>query len=491
MQTSLKLNDAALLRNQAWVGGEWRDTAGTFPVTDPATGDTIANVADCTAADTAAAVRSAFDAQRPWASRPAAERAVLIRNLADAMLANEDDLARIIGYENGKPITEAIGEVRYAAGFLRWFAEEARRVDGSMIPSPWTGTSVVAVREAIGVAAVITPWNFPAAMLTRKIGPAFAVGCTIVAKPAEQTPLTALALAELSDRVGFPPGVFNVVTGSAESAPSIGTEMTSNRLVRKLSFTGSTAVGKLLAAQSAQTVKRVSLELGGNAPLIVFDDADIDTAIAGTLVAKFRNSGQTCVAANRIFVHEAIEDRYVERLSESVAALKVGPFDAGSDIGPLIDTTAVAKVEQHIANAVASGARIIAGGAATDLGPQFFAPTILLGTTPDMTCHQDETFGPVVSLARFTSTDEVVALANDTDSGLAAYIFTRDHARVWDVSRRLEYGMVGVNTGVISAPEVPFGGIKQSGIGREGSRYGTDDWTEIKYIAMAGIGPTP
>jgi succinate-semialdehyde dehydrogenase/glutarate-semialdehyde dehydrogenase len=491
MRNLLELSDPTLLRTQAWVDGAWLGSDATFPVTDPATGERLADVTDCSAAETAMAIDAAHEAQLAWAARPARERAALVANFADEMLSNEGDLARIIGYENGKPMSEAVGEVRYAASFLTWFAEEARRVDGSVIPSPWAGTAVLAVREPVGVAAVITPWNFPAAMLTRKIGAAFAVGCTIVAKPAEQTPLTALALAELSDRVGFPHGVFNVVTGSAVSAPLIGAEMTSNRLVRKVSFTGSTAVGRLLAAQSAPTVKRLSLELGGNAPLIVFDDADLEVAIAGTLIAKFRNSGQTCVAANRIFVHEAIEAEFVARLSDAVAALTVGPFDSGSDIGPLIDSAAVTKVEEHIADAVASGARILAGGTATDRGPQFFAPTILSGTTPTMECHQAETFGPVVSLTAFASTDEVVAMANDTDSGLAAYIFTRDHARVWDVSRRLDYGMVGVNTGLISAPEVPFGGVKQSGIGREGSGYGTDDWTEIKYIAMAGVGSTP
>lgn len=489
MRNLLNLNDPTLLRTDAYIDGHWTATDARFAVIDPATGEELADVADCDAATTNLAISAASAAQKEWATRLPLERSVLLRALGDAMLDNEGHLARIIGLENGKPLAEAVGEVRYAAGFLTWFAEEARRTNGSIIPSPFADTAVLAVREAIGVAAIITPWNFPAAMLTRKIGPAFAVGCTIVAKPAEQTPLTALAIAELSDRVGFPAGVFNVVTGSAESAPVIGEALTSSRIVRKLSFTGSTVVGKLLATQCAATVKRVSLELGGNAPLIVFDDADLDAAVAGSIAAKFRNAGQTCVAANRILVHHSIADDYTERLCAAVDQLKVGAFDANAQIGPLIDDDSVSRVEHLVADAVGHGATLLRGGDVTQTGAQFFAPTILTGTNPTMDCHTNEIFGPVLAVTEFSTTSEAIAVANNTDAGLAAYIFTRDHARAWNVSRQLDYGIVGVNTGVISAPEVPFGGVKQSGIGREGSHFGTDDWTELKYVAMAGLHP--
>ena len=489
MRNLLNLNDPTLLRTDAYIDGRWTATDARFAVIDPATGEDLADVADCDAATTNLAISAAHAAQRGWAARRGQQAAHNHTPHNDAMFDNEADLARIIGLENGKPFAEAVGEVRYAAGFLTWFAEEARRTNGSIIPSPFADTAVLAVREAIGVAAIITPWNFPAAMMTRKIGPAFAVGCTIIAKPAEQTPLTALAIAELSDRVGFPAGVFNVVTGSAESAPVIGEALTSSRTVRKLSFTGSTVIGKLLATQCAATVKRVTLELGGNAPLIVFDDADLDAAVAGTIAAKFRNAGQTCVAANRILVHHSIADDYTERLCAAVDQLKIGAFDSDAQIGPLIDDVSVTRVQHLVADAVSHGATLVRGGDVTEAGSQFFAPTILTGAIPTMSCHTDEIFGPVLALTEFSTTSEAIAIANNTDAGLAAYIFTRDHARAWNVSRQLEYGIVGVNTGAISAPEVPFGGVKQSGIGREGSHFGTYDWTELKYIAMAGLHP--
>ncbi len=483
------LSDPDLWRTDAYINGEWVSTSARFDVLDPADRTVLASVAECDATLTNDAIAAADRAFSAWAARRAADRAQLMRALADALLASEDDLARLIGLENGKPLAEAVGEVRYAAGFLTWFAEQARRVDGSVIESPWERTTILATREPVGVAALITPWNFPAAMFTRKLGPALATGCTVVLKPAEQTPLTALAIAALAHRVGFPAGVINVVTGSADAAPVIGEALTSSRTVRKVSFTGSTAVGKLIAAQCASTVKRVSLELGGNAPLIVFDDADLDTAVAGTIAAKFRNAGQTCVAANRVFVQSGIAEEYTKRLTAAVAELTVGRFDSGSAIGPMIDDDATAKVRRHISDAIANGATVVSEGSTNEAGDQFVAPIILANTTASMQCHQEETFGPVVSLTTFDTVDEVVEAANDTDSGLAAYFFTNDLGRSHDVSKRLQFGIVGVNTGVISAPEVPFGGMKESGYGREGSAYGTDDWTEIKYTALAHVAP--
>lgn len=475
-----------LVRTEAYIDGRWHAGAGgRFVVDDPATGNALAEVTRCDAADTEAAIAAAEAAQGPWAAQLAKDRGRALRRWAELMVEHAAPLAELLCRENGKPLAEGLGEVAYAASFLEWFGEQARRVDGSVIPTFAADKRVVALRQPIGVAAAITPWNFPAAMLTRKVGPALAVGCTVVAKPAEQTPLTSLALAALGEIAGIPPGVFNVVTGSSSDAPVIGAALTASPVVRKLSFTGSTEVGKLLAAQCAPTVKRVSLELGGNAPFLVFDDADLDAAVAGTLVAKFRNSGQTCVAANRILVQRAVHDAYLERLTAAVAALAVGGFDEpGVAVGPLIDDAGLSKVDRLVDEARAGGARIVLGGMALDRPGRFFAPTVVAGVEPAMSVAVQEVFGPVAAVGVFDTEDEAVALANDTRAGLAAYCYTRDVGRVWRVGEALQYGMVGVNTGFISSAEVPFGGVKESGLGREGSQHGTDDWTELKYLAI-------
>ncbi len=401
------------------------------------------------------------------------------------MMENQDDLARLMTAEQGKPLAESTGEIAYGASFVEWFAEEAKRVYGDIIPAHQADKRIVVIKEPIGVVASITPWNFPNAMITRKCAPALAVGCTVVAKPASQTPYSALALAELAERAGIPPGVFNVVTGSAAA---IGGEMTSNPIVRKLAFTGSTEVGKMLMAQCAGTVKKVTMELGGNAPFIVFDDADVEAAVDGAMVSKFRNMGQTCVCANRILVQDGVYDDFAARLSQAVSGLKVANgFEPGAEQGPLIDMAAVEKVEEHIADATAKGARVVVGGKRHALGGTFFEPTILADMTPEMAIAREETFGPVAPLFRFATEDEALALANDTPSGLAAYFYSRDIGRVWRVSEALEYGIVGINTGIISTEVAPFGGMKESGIGREGSKYGVDDFLEIKYLCMGGI----
>ena len=421
-----------------------------------------------------------------WAKRTAKERAVILRRFAELMLANADDLAIIMTSEQGKPLAEAKGEVAYAASFLEWFAEEGKRVYGDVIPTFRADARLLVLRQPVGVAAAITPWNFPAAMITRKLGPALAAGCSFVCKPAPQTPFSALALAELGRRAGLPPGVFNVVTGDAEQ---IGGELTSNPLVRKLSFTGSTAVGKKLIAACAGTVKKVSMELGGNAPFIVFDDADLDAAVQGLMASKYRNTGQTCVCANRVYVQDGVYEAFAAKLAVAVAGLRVGDGLAGpTDQGPLIDERALAKVQAHIADAVAQGARIAAGGKPHALGGTFFEPTILLDVTPGMRVSREETFGPVAPLFRFHNEAEAIQLANDTEFGLAAYFFTRDLARSWRVQEALEYGLVGVNTGLISTEVAPFGGMKESGLGREGSRYGIDEYTEMKYVCVGGLG---
>jgi succinate-semialdehyde dehydrogenase/glutarate-semialdehyde dehydrogenase len=421
-----------------------------------------------------------------WAKRTAKERAVILRRFAELMLANADDLAIIMTSEQGKPLAEAKGEVAYAASFLEWFAEEGKRVYGDVIPTFRADARLLVLRQPVGVAAAITPWNFPAAMITRKLGPALAAGCSFVCKPAPQTPFSALALAELGSRAGLPPGVFNVVTGDAEQ---IGGELTSNPLVRKLSFTGSTAVGKKLIAACAGTVKKVSMELGGNAPFIVFDDADLDAAVQGLMASKYRNTGQTCVCANRVYVQDGVYEAFAAKLAVAVAGLRVGDGLAGpTDQGPLIDERALAKVQAHIADAVAQGARIAAGGKPHALGGTFFEPTILLDVTPGMRVSREETFGPVAPLFRFHNEAEAIQLANDTEFGLAAYFFTRDLARSWRVQEALEYGLVGVNTGLISTEVAPFGGMKESGLGREGSRYGIDEYTEMKYVCVGGLG---
>jgi succinate-semialdehyde dehydrogenase/glutarate-semialdehyde dehydrogenase len=486
----MNLNDLQLLKSLAYVDGAWcgADGGATFPVTNPAGGALLAVVPDMGVAETRRAIAAADAAWPAWRGKTAKERAAILRKWFELMLAHADDLALLMTSEQGKPLAEAKGEVAYAASFVEWFAEEAKRVYGDTIPATQADKRLIVVKQPIGVCAAITPWNFPAAMITRKVAPALAAGCTVVVKPAEQTPLSALALAELAHRAGFPPGVFNVVTGAAASAPKIGGELTGNPTVRKLSFTGSTEVGRLLMAQCAPTVKKVSFELGGNAPLIVFDDADLDAAVEGALASKYRNTGQTCVCANRLLVQDGIYDAFAARLAEAAKKMKVGAgTEAGVLQGPLIDEQALAKVEEHVADALAKGAKVLTGGRRHALGGTFYEPTVIADVTPDMKCAREETFGPVAPLFRFRTEAEAVALANDTEFGLAAYFFSRDVARCFRVGEALEYGMVGVNTGIMSNEVAPFGGVKQSGIGREGSKYGIEDYLEIKYLCFGGI----
>ncbi|MBF6987876.1 NADP-dependent succinate-semialdehyde dehydrogenase [Cupriavidus sp. IK-TO18] len=481
----LNLQDSSLLRQQCYIDGRWTDGERRIDVTNPATGERVGQVPQLGAEETRQAIEAANRALPAWRARTAKERSVLLRKWFELILANQEDLARIMTAEQGKPIAEARGEIAYAASFIEWFAEEGKRVYGDTIPAPATNQRIVVTKEPVGVCAAITPWNFPAAMITRKGGPALAVGCTMVLKPASQTPLTALALVALAERAGIPAGVLSVVTGSASA---IGGEMSGNPLVRKLTFTGSTQVGRVLMAQTASTIKKVSMELGGNAPFIVFDDADLDAAVEGAIVSKYRNAGQTCVCANRIYVQAGVYEAFAKKLVAAVAALKVGNgMDDGVRIGPLIDDKAVAKVEEHIADAVGKGARVLHGGQRHALGHSFFQPTVLADVAPGMLVAREETFGPLAPLFRFDTEDEVVAMANDTEFGLASYFYARDLGRVWRVSERLEYGMVGVNTGLISNEVAPFGGVKQSGVGREGSHYGIEDYLVIKYTCMAGI----
>jgi len=436
-------------------------------------------------AETRRAIEAANKAWPAWRNKTARQRSTILRTWHDLMLANADDLALILTTEQGKPLAEAKGEILYAASFLEWFAEEAKRVYGDTIPTPAADKRIVVTKEPIGVCAAITPWNFPAAMITRKVGPALAAGCPIIVKPAEATPFSALALAVLAERAGVPPGIFSVVTGDPKA---IGAEMTGNPIVRKLSFTGSTAIGRLLMAQCAPTVKKVSLELGGNAPFIVFEDADLDAAVAGAIASKYRNSGQTCVCTNRFYVHDKVYDAFAAKLREAVEQLKIGRgTDDGVTQGPLINEAAVLKVESHIEDALAKGARIVTGGKRHALGHGFFEPTVLADVTPAMKVARDETFGPLAPLFRFSSDEEVVSLANDTEFGLASYFYSRDISRVWRVAEALEYGMVGINTGLISNEVAPFGGVKQSGLGREGSHYGIDDYVVIKYLCIGGV----
>ncbi len=481
----LNLKDPSLLRDQCLVAGRWISGERTIAVTNPATGAAIGHVPRLGQAETREAIEAAHRAWPAWRARTAQERATLLARWHALILEHQDDLARIMTAEQGKPLAEARGEIGYAASFIQWFAEEARRVYGETIPAPIASQRIVVVKEPVGVCAAITPWNFPAAMITRKAGPALAAGCTMVVKPASQTPLTALALAALAERAGIPAGVLSVVTGAAGD---VGTELATHPLVRKLSFTGSTEVGRHLMQQTASTVKKVSMELGGNAPFIVFEDADLDAAVEGALVSKFRNAGQTCVCANRLYVQDGVYDAFARKLADAVGALKVGPGDEeGVRIGPLIDEAAVRKVEEHLSDAVAQGARVIAGGRRHALGRSFFEPTVVVGVTQAMRVAREETFGPMAPLFRFRTEDEVVAMANDTEFGLASYFYARDLGRVWRVAERLEYGMVGVNTGLISNEVAPFGGVKQSGLGREGSHHGIEDYLVIKYINMAGI----
>ena len=480
----MELKDPSLLREQCLVGGVWVGTPLT-PVTDPATGAVIARVPRFGASETRDAIAKAAGALAGWAKKTGKERAKILRAWYELMVANREDLALIMTTEQGKPLAEALGEIDYAAGFIEFSGEEAKRVYGETVPTYRPDARIVVIKQPIGVVGAITPWNFPAAMITRKCAPALAAGCTVVAKPAGETPLTALALAVLGERAGIPAGVFNVITGKAAE---IGEELTANPLVRCIAFTGSTEVGKLLMRQAASTVKKVALELGGNAPFIVFDDADVDAAVEGAIASKFRNMGQTCVCANRIYVQDKIYDAFAEKLAGAVAKLKVGRgTEAGVVQGPLINAAAVDKVEHHIADAVAKGAVITTGGHRHKLGGTFFEPTVLKNMTAVMLISREETFGPVAPLYRFADEKQAIELANATEFGLAAYFYARDLGRVWRVAEALEYGMVGINTGAISTEVAPFGGVKESGLGREGSHYGVDEFVEVKYMLMAGL----
>ncbi|ODT84136.1 MAG: succinate-semialdehyde dehydrogenase (NADP(+)) [Pelagibacterium sp. SCN 64-44] len=483
-----QLKDPSLLRQAAYVAGEWIEADGrkAVTVTNPATGETIGNVPDLGVAETRRAIEAAEVARGSWAARTAKHRSDLLRAWFELMIENRDDLAAILTAEQGKPLAEATGEITYGASFIEWFAEEARRINGDIIPGHQPDKRIMVLKQPIGVVAAITPWNFPNAMITRKAGPALAAGCSMVLKPAGQTPFSAIALAVLAERAGIPAGLFSVVTGSARV---IGAEMTANALVRKLTFTGSTEVGAELYRQCAPTIKKLGLELGGNAPFIVFDDADLDAAVEGALIAKFRNNGQTCVCANRLYVQDKVYDAFAEKLATAVSGLSVGNgFDEGVVLGPLIDDKAVQKVEEHIADALGKGGVVTTGGKRHALGGTFFEPTVLTGVTSAMTVALEETFGPVAPLFRFTDEADVIAQANDTEFGLASYFYARDLSRVWRVAEALEYGMVGVNTGLISTAEAPFGGVKSSGLGREGSRYGIEEFTELKYVCLGGIG---
>ena len=484
---TVTLGDRSLFRQQCYVNGGWNDArdGDVIEVDNPATGEIVGTVPAFGREETRAAIEAADAAWIGWRSRPAKDRARLMRRWFELMMAYQDDLAVLMTVEQGKPLAESRGEIAYAASFVEWFGEEAKRVYGDVINHPQPGKRIVVLKQPIGVVASITPWNFPAAMITRKCAPALAAGCPVVIRPASQTPFTALALAELADRAGIPPGVVNVITGP--SGP-MGAELTSNPTVRKLSFTGSTEVGKLLMSQCASTVKKVSLELGGNAPFIVFDDADLDAAVAGAMASKYRNTGQTCVCANRVLVQDGVYDAFAAKMAVAVAGLQVGNgMEDGTQQGPLIDMRAVEKVEEHIADAVGKGATVTVGGGRHALGGSFFEPTLLTGVTPAMAVAREETFGPVAPLFRFSTEDEAIRMANDTEFGLAAYFYSRDIGRVWRVSEGLEYGIVGVNEGIISNEVAPFGGVKESGIGREGSKYGMDDFVEIKYLCMGGI----
>ncbi len=484
----LSLNDQSLLQTQAYVNGAWRDafSGKSFPVTNPATGEEIAKVADLGAEETRQAIDAADAALPAWRAKTAKERAAILRRWFELIMAAQEDLAVLMTLEQGKPLTEARGEVAYGASFIEWFAEEGKRVYGDVIPTFAGNKRIVVLKEPIGVVAAITPWNFPNAMITRKVAPALAAGCTVVVKPAEDTPLSALALAVLAERAGVPAGVLNIVTGSDPVA--IGGELTGNPIVRKLSFTGSTEVGKILMRQSADTVKKVSLELGGNAPFIVFDDADLDEAVKGALASKYRNSGQTCVCANRLLVQAGVYDAFAAKLVEAVKQIRVGNgMEAGVQQGPMINAQAIDKVEELMGDAVAKGAKVALGGNRHALGGTFFEPTILTGVKTGMRVAREEIFGPVAPLFKFETEADAIRMANDTEFGLAAYFYSRDIARVWRVAEQLEYGMVAINEGILSTEVAPFGGVKQSGIGREGSKYGMDDFMEIKYLCV-GLG---
>jgi len=487
---TLQLKDMTLLRRQGYIDGRWTDadSGRVFAVTDPASGALVAEVADMGVAETRRAIDAAAAALPAWRARTAKERAAVLRRWYELLLAHAEDLALLMTTEQGKPLAEARGEVVYGASFIEWFAEEGKRTYGDVIPTTGNDRRLLVIRQPIGVCAAITPWNFPIAMITRKVAPALAAGCTVVAKPAEATPLSALAVLELANRAGVPPGVFNVVVADGPQAPAIGLELCTNPTVRKVSFTGSTEVGRILLRQSADTVKKLSLELGGNAPFIVFDDADLDAAVEGALVSKYRNAGQTCVCANRLYVQAGVYDAFARKLAERVAQFKVGPgIEAGVQIGPLIDPAALAKVQEHVADVVARGGQVLAGGRVHARGGLFYEPTILTGVTADMKVAREETFGPVAPLFRFTDEAEAIAMANDTEYGLAAYFYSRDVGRVFRVAEALESGMVCANSGLLSNEVAPFGGVKQSGLGREGSRYGIDEYMELKYLCLGGL----
>lgn len=480
------LKDSTLWREAALINGEWvaKTAHGTYPLYNPATGELLVELPICREEETCEAIEQADRAFHVWKNTTAKQRAEVINRWYQLVDANKEDLATMITLEEGKPLSEARGEIDYASSFLQWFAEEAKRVRGDVIPAPKSGQRIVALKQPIGVCAAITPWNFPAAMITRKAGPALAAGCTMVLKPASQTPMTALALAELALRAGVPAGVFSVITGNATRP--VGNTLTGHPLVRKITFTGSTEVGRVLLAQSAETIKKCSMELGGNAPLIVFDDADLDIAVEGILAAKFRNTGQSCIAANRVMIQDGVYDALAERLAQRTCELKVGNgLDEGVQIGPMIDAAAVGKVEEHLQNALAGGARVLAGGRRHALGGAFFEPTVVADVDLGMTIAREETFGPVMPLLRFKEDTEAISMANDTDFGLASYLFSKDANRIWRTAEALESGMVGINTGLISTEVAPFGGVKQSGLGREGSQYGIDEFLEIKYLCWA------
>jgi succinate-semialdehyde dehydrogenase/glutarate-semialdehyde dehydrogenase len=483
----MKLNRPDLLRQQCYLNGQWcdADSGLTAPVTNPATGEVIAHVPMMGVAETKRAIDAAKVAQKLWAAKTAKERSVILRKWYELMMANQEDLARILTAEMGKSLTEARGEIAYGASFIDWFADEGRRIYGETIPQHASDKRLLVIKQPIGVTAAITPWNFPNAMITRKVGPALAAGCAQIIKPALETPLSAFALAVLAEEAGLPVGLMSIITGDG---PTIGGELTSNPIITKLSFTGSTEVGRILAAQCAPTIKKLALELGGNAPFVVFDDADLDSAVEGAIISKFRNSGQTCVCANRLFVQEGVYDQFAEKLAARVAQLKVGNgMDDGVNQGPLINEEAVAKVEDHVADVVNMGGKVVSGGKRHELGGTFFYPTVLTGVTADMKIFREETFGPVAPLIKFKDEAEVIELANRTEFGLASYFFSRDIGRIFRVAEALEYGMVGVNTGLISTAEAPFGGVKQSGLGREGSRHGIEDYLEMKYICLGDI----
>ena len=486
-RAALALKDASLFREQCFIDGRWTGADGgeSREVVNPATQRPLGSVPKMGAAETRRAIEAADRAWPAWRSKTAKERSAILRKWAELQMANIDDLALIMTSEQGKPLAEARGEITIGAAYVEWFAEEARRIYGDVIPTISNDRRLLAIKQPVGVCAAITPWNFPSSMITRKVSPALAAGCTVVSKPAEATPYSALALAVLAERAGFPPGVLNIVTGNAKA---IGGEMTANPIVRKLSFTGSTEVGRLLMQQVASTVKKISLELGGNAPFIVFDDAELDAAADGAIVSKYRNTGQTCVCANRLFVQDSVYDAFAAKLAERVRALKVGPgTEAGVTQGPLINQAALDKVEEHVADATSHGARVVTGGKRHALGATFYEPTVLADVTPEMKIFREETFGPVAPLIRFHDDAEVIELANRTEFGLASYFYSRDIGRIWRVAEALDYGMVGVNTGLITTEVAPFGGVKQSGLGREGSKYGIDEYVEVKYLCLGGV----